>query len=71
MRHHLFHGCGFGAVEPNIATPLNSTPPAAVTAPTPAPQIGPNQPIPGVHNGVEYGILGIPVAIFPFDPHKP
>lgn len=66
MRHHHFHGCGFGAVtEPSVAAPIAPTPPVSVVASTPTPQMAPTAPVPGVHSGMHPGIMCVPVVFFP------
>jgi len=68
MRHHYFHGCGFGAVpEPSLAAPAIPSPPVSVVAQTPTPQMAPTAPVPGVHNGLHHGVLCVPVVYFPCD----
>ena len=71
MRHHHFHGCGFG-----FGGPPDGLMPASTSVPTPpmhAPEVtltspgvpGPVPVIPGVHHGLHHGMVCIPVTFFP------
>ena len=67
MYRHFGYGCGYGADELPPATvvkpptPVNVQP--TILPPTPAPM-----PIPGVHDGMQHGMLCVPMIFCPFQP---
>jgi len=70
------YGCGAEPILPAALTSVSPVPsitplpnhPSNITSPAiPGIAPGPGPSVPGVHHGMQYGMVCVPVAFYPFD----